>query len=74
VGPDVAGRNDTMGMGNKIKNKTQKVKGKTKEKIGGATGNKRLRAEGLADQAEAGIKKAGENVKDAVKDAVRKKR
>jgi hypothetical protein len=31
-------RECTMGIGKKIKDKAQKVKGKTKEKIGGATG------------------------------------
>jgi uncharacterized protein YjbJ (UPF0337 family) len=70
VGPEVAGRNDTMGKGDKVKNKAQKTKGKTKEKIGDATGSKRLRAEGLADQGRAGIKNAGESAKDTVKDDV----
>ena len=34
-----------------------------------ATGNEKLRAEGKADQASAGVKQAGEHAKDAVKDA-----
>jgi uncharacterized protein YjbJ (UPF0337 family) len=57
-----------MGMSDKIKNKSKEVKGKAKEKTGRATGSERLRAEGLADQGEAGVKKAKERVKDAVKD------
>jgi uncharacterized protein YjbJ (UPF0337 family) len=39
--------------------KAQEVKGEAKEKTGWATGSERLRAEGLADQGEAGVKKPG---------------
>lgn len=66
-----------MGMDDKIKNEAQDLKGKAKEKTGAATGSERLRAEGLAEQGEAGVKKAVESVKDAakdVKDAVKKKK
>jgi uncharacterized protein YjbJ (UPF0337 family) len=57
----------------KAANKVQDLKGKTKEAVGSATGNKDLRTKGKADQAKAGVKDVGEKVKDAgsrIKDAV----
>lgn len=66
-----------MSTGDKIKNKAQEMVGKAKEKLGDATGNKKLKREGKADQTEAGMKQTGEKVKDgavgakeAVKDTV----
>ncbi|MCO7203386.1 CsbD family protein [Microbacterium sp. CnD16-F] len=53
-----------MGLDDKIKNAAQDLTGKAKEKIGTATDNDKLAAEGAADQAEAKMKKAAENVKD----------
>ncbi|MEH3032500.1 MAG: CsbD family protein [Aeromicrobium erythreum] len=64
-----------MGIFDKAENESTDLKGKAKETIGDATGNDDLKAEGKADQAEAGIKKAGEKIKDAVsdvKDAIKK--
>lgn len=57
-----------MGLGDKIKNKAQEVSGKVKESVGDATGNEKLQAEGVKDQAAAATKQAGENIKDAAKD------
>ena len=57
-----------MSTADKASNKAQDVKGKVKETVGKATGNERLEAEGVADQAAADVKQAGEKVKDAVKD------
>ncbi|MDE0545209.1 CsbD family protein [Microbacterium sp. C7(2022)] len=54
-----------MGLDDKIKNTAQDLTGKGKEAIGDATDNERLQAEGKKDQAEANLKQAGENVKDA---------
>jgi uncharacterized protein YjbJ (UPF0337 family) len=56
-----------MGLDDKIKNAAQDLTGKTKEGAGKATDNERLEAEGQADQTEANLRKAGENVKDAFK-------
>lgn len=56
-----------MGLGDKIKNKTEEVTGKGKESVGDATDNEQLQAEGVGDQASAKTKQAGENVKDAAK-------
>jgi len=54
-----------MGADDKIKNAAQDLTGKAKEGLGKATDNERLEAEGNADQTEANLKKAGEDVKDA---------
>jgi uncharacterized protein YjbJ (UPF0337 family) len=54
-------------------NKVQNVKGKGKESIGSAVGNKDLEEEGMLDQTKAGTRDAGEDVKDAaahLKDAI----
>lgn len=58
-----------MSMGDKIKNAAEDAAGKAKEGTGKVTGNEELEAEGHADQAKASTKQAGENVKDAAKDA-----
>ena len=57
-----------MGIGDKFENKAEELKGKAKEHVGDATNNRDLEAEGQADQAKAGMKQAGEHVKDAAKD------
>ncbi len=54
-----------MGMGDDIKHNMEDMKGKAKEAVGDATDNKRLEAEGQADQTKANLKKAGDDVKDA---------
>ena len=56
-----------MGADDKMKNAAEDLKGKAKEAAGKATGNDKLEAEGHVDQAKAGVKKAGEDVKDAFK-------
>lgn len=57
-----------MGIDDKMANQGEEVGGKLKEGVGKLTDNERLEAEGRGDQASAGVKKAGEHVKDAVKD------
>ena len=56
-----------MGLTDKAKNTAQGAKGKVKEAAGKTTGNRRLAAEGKADQSKASVKKAGEHVKDALR-------
>jgi uncharacterized protein YjbJ (UPF0337 family) len=51
----------------KAKNTAEKAAGQAKEKVGGATGDESLEAEGHKDQAKGSLKNAGENVKDAFK-------
>tara|TARA_R110002124_G_scaffold1331_1_gene7633 strand:+ start:7004 stop:7177 length:174 start_codon:yes stop_codon:yes gene_type:complete len=55
-----------MSASDKFDNAAEDVTGKAKEAAGKATDNEELEAEGRADQAKADLKKAGENVKDAL--------
>jgi uncharacterized protein YjbJ (UPF0337 family) len=48
----------------KTRNAAQAGKGKAKEAVGKATGNRKLESKGRADQAKAKIKKRGEKIKD----------
>ncbi|MFJ6418630.1 CsbD family protein [Paeniglutamicibacter sp. NPDC091659] len=61
-----------MGIGDKISNAAKDATGKVKEKVGDATDNESLQAEGLKDQAVAKAKQAGEHLKDAAKDVTDK--
>ncbi|GGF15589.1 CsbD family protein [Subtercola lobariae] len=56
-----------MGVGDKISNAAEDAKGKAKETVGKATNNDSQVAEGKADQASAGAKNVGEDVKDVFK-------
>ncbi len=56
-----------MGTDDKMANKGEGLLGKAKEKLGDATDNKDLQAEGKGDQSKADLKDAGEKVKDAFK-------
>jgi len=56
-----------MGFLDKAKDKAQSVSGDAKEKVGDATGNESLQAEGKKDQVVGDLKGAGEKVKDAFK-------
>jgi uncharacterized protein YjbJ (UPF0337 family) len=58
---------DHMGTDDKIDNKADELKGKVKEGVGDATGDRDLQAEGQADQAKGNLKQAGEKIKDAFK-------
>jgi len=55
-----------MALGDDIKNKAEETIGKGKEALGNATGNDKLVAEGKADQAKAGIKQVGSDIKDTL--------
>lgn len=54
-----------MGTDDKLRNAGEEWGGKAKEGLGSATGDRDLEAEGKADQTEAGLKQAGEKIKDA---------
>jgi uncharacterized protein YjbJ (UPF0337 family) len=54
----------------KMRNKTQELKGKFKEGAGRATDDERLESEGRADQTKGSAKQAGEKAKDAIKGAL----
>ena len=53
---------------NKIRNRAQVSRGRAKQKVGRATNNRRLQAEGLADRIGGRTRQLGEKVKDAGKD------
>ena len=54
-----------MGTDDKIDNKAEELGGKAKEKVGQATGDEELEAQGNLDQTKSNLKQAGEKVKDA---------
>jgi uncharacterized protein YjbJ (UPF0337 family) len=56
-----------MGLGDKIDNKTEELKGKVKEGAGKATDNPKLEAEGHGDQVKGNVKQVGEKIKDVFK-------
>jgi uncharacterized protein YjbJ (UPF0337 family) len=56
-------------MTDKAKHAVDDAAGKAKEGLGRATGDRSTENEGKADQAESDIKKAGDKMKDAGKDA-----
>ncbi|QNE21296.1 CsbD family protein [Kribbella qitaiheensis] len=56
-----------MGADDKIKNAADKLKGSAKEKVGDATDNEDLQAEGRVDESKADLKQATEKAKDAFK-------
>ncbi len=56
-----------MSDADKTENTMDKMAGKAKEAVGGATGDDNLERQGKNDQSKADVKQAGENVKDAFK-------
>jgi uncharacterized protein YjbJ (UPF0337 family) len=56
---------ELMGTDDKVDNKVEELGGKAKEKIGQATGDEELEAQGDRDQSKSNLKQAGEKVKDA---------
>jgi uncharacterized protein YjbJ (UPF0337 family) len=56
-----------MGIGDKIENKAEEMKGESKEAVGRATDDEELVAEGQVDQTKGNIKQAGEKIKDIFK-------
>jgi uncharacterized protein YjbJ (UPF0337 family) len=51
----------------KARNNINRLAGRAKERIGEATGDARLRDEGVADQVRARLRTTGERVKDALR-------
>lgn len=58
-----------MGIGDKISNKAEELKGAAQEKIGDIRGDESQQAEGAATQSEAKLKQSGEHAKDTLGDA-----
>ncbi len=60
-----------MGIEDKARHAAEDVQGKVKEGWGKLTDDERLEAEGKLDQAKAKVKKAGDDLREGVKDALR---
>jgi uncharacterized protein YjbJ (UPF0337 family) len=56
-----------MSTSKKAKNTFDRLAGQTKEAVGRATGDDRMRVEGQADQVKARLKMSGERLKDAIR-------
>ncbi len=56
-----------MGADDKLSNAAESIKGTAKERLGDATDDESLQAEGQADKTKSNLKQAGEKVKDAFK-------
>ncbi|MBT2235791.1 CsbD family protein [Nonomuraea sp. NEAU-A123] len=56
-----------MSLGRKIRDRAQVVKGWARQRLGRATGNQRLQAEGKTDRVVGNLKQAGGKAKDAFK-------
>ncbi len=56
-----------MGGMDDMKNKAEEMAGQAKDKIGGASGDDSMQAEGKGDEVKANMKQAGEKVQDAFK-------
>ncbi|PZS40916.1 MAG: CsbD family protein [Pseudonocardiales bacterium] len=54
-----------MSFADKLRDKAQELRGRIKRNTGEVTGNRRLQAEGTADEVMGNLKQAGEKVKDA---------
>nr|WP_297494632.1 CsbD family protein [Pseudonocardia sp.] len=53
-----------MSFADKVRNKAQELRGRIKRNTGEVTGDRRLQAEGRADEVKSNVKQAGEKVKD----------
>ena len=54
-----------VSFADKLRNKAQEFRGRIKRNTGEVTGDRRLQAEGSADEVKSNLKQAGEKVKDA---------
>jgi uncharacterized protein YjbJ (UPF0337 family) len=60
-----------MGFFDKLKNKSQQAKGRSKEEAGYQSGDPDLEAEGRRERLSGGAKQVGEQAKDTAKEAKR---
>ena len=56
-----------VSFADKVRDKAQELRGRIKRNTGEVTGNRRLQAEGSADEVMGNLKQAGEKVKDALR-------
>jgi uncharacterized protein YjbJ (UPF0337 family) len=53
-----------VSFADKVRNKAQELRGRIKRNTGEVTGDRRLQAEGRADEVKSNVKQVGEKVKD----------
>jgi uncharacterized protein YjbJ (UPF0337 family) len=56
---------DVMSFADKVSNKARELRGRVKRNAGEVTGDRRLQAEGRAEEAGGHLRQAGEKIKDA---------
>ena len=54
-----------MSLADKVRNKTQEMRGRVKRNTGEVSGDPYLQRKGRADERKANLKQAGEKIKDA---------
>ncbi|GGG71055.1 hypothetical protein GCM10011374_39640 [Kocuria dechangensis] len=64
----IRSRGVPVGLADKINNAADTAAGAAKKKVGEATNNRDLQAEGQAQESTGHLKQAGEKLKDAAKD------
>lgn len=57
-----------MTLLNKMKNKSRITRGRAKQKLGRATGHRRLQLHGIADRISGNVRQAGEQLKGTGRD------
>lgn len=60
-----------MGLADKLRNSSQSLTGRLKERTGRAVGNRRLKRTGHREQTGGDLKQAGEKAAEKAKDAFR---
>ena len=68
---DRLGRSEAMNLLNRIRNRSRISRGRAKQPIGRATGNRRIQAEGLADRVSGGARQFGEDVRSELRKTAR---
>jgi len=63
-----------MSFEDKISNKAQELRGRIKRNAGQVTGNRRMEAEGMAEERGGHLRQAGEKIKDAILGPGRRRR
>lgn len=56
-----------MGFEDKLRHKAQQMRGRIKRNAGEVTGDRRLEAEGSAEEMKGGLKQVGDRVMDALR-------
>ena len=63
-----------MSFTDKVRNKTQEMRGRITRNTGEVTGDRDLQARGRADEVKGGLKQTGEKIKDAFRGRGRRRR